>query len=394
MVLVKENQSSNFNKIHPKCANEILRWPVLAYRRNDAVMEPFRTAASLLFGETLFLERSSVKEVANFLWFLSIARRFDKEILLKIGNCLLEDEKVDDCSPKIASRILATFTALVVLQEKHSSESLMELKQELFYSYGGHLLSSKLSPTEISSALYAYAKANYVQDRGVFDHLVNLLASSRQECSSRQLSQTIWSCGKMIAWERQEMELLDDDDAEFENPPYLENAMKLATELCTRTEELSPPDVAQIIWGIGRLEIEDDDLVSVFANRTIEIASSMNSVEISNVLWGIAKVQFKDGKLIATLSDRLAADDMEISSPRVAASILFSLGRLRFKDEAVFRKLSKTMIDQIQDVNAQSIANTLWAFRAVRMRPPRELLDTWAITRLGIIPASENGIVD
>ena len=48
------------------------------------------------------------------------------------------------------------------------------------------------------------------------------------------------------------------------------------------------------------------------------------------------------------------------------------------------------MIEDIQDVNAQSIANTLWAFKAVRMRPPRELLDTWAIARLGIVPAIEN----
>jgi len=388
LALVKENESSELQNIYPKSANEILRWPVLVHRRNNTVMEPFIKTASLLFRRKSFLERSSVKEIANFLWFLSIARYFDEEILLNIGSCLLEDEIIDSCSPKIASRILATFTSLLVLDENHSSESLMELKQDLFYSYGGHLLSSKLSPAETSSALYAYAKTNYVQDKGVFDHLVNLLASSRKKCSSRQLSQTIWSCGKMIAWERQEMHLLDDEDSKMKDPPYLKNALNIAKELSNRAEELSPTDVAQIVWGIGRLEIQDDELVSVFANRTIEISSSMNSIEVSNVLWGMAKVQFRDGKLIGSLSDRLAADDILIHSPRVAASILFSLGKLRWKDETVFRKLSKTMIDQIQDVNAQSVANTLWAFRAVRMRPPRELLDTWAITRLGLVPAN------
>ena len=136
--------------------------------------------------------------------------------------------------------------------------------------------------------------------------------------------------------------------------------------------------------------MDEEELLSVFANRAIEISSSMNAAEVSNVLWGVAKVQFRDGKLIGSMSERLASDDIYISSPRVASSILFSLARLKWKDDVVFEKLSKTMIDDIQDVNAQSIANTLWAFKAVRMRPPRELLDTWAIARLGIVPAIEN----
>mmetsp|Transcript_28417 Transcript_28417/g.59530 ORF Transcript_28417/g.59530 Transcript_28417/m.59530 type:complete len:952 (+) Transcript_28417:98-2953(+) len=387
LILVQENESSTFEEFYPTTINEIIRWPVLVHRRNKTVMEPFVTAASHLFSSKSFLERSSVKEIANFLWFLSIARSFDEEILLNIGQCLMEDEMVDSCSPKIASRILATFTSLVVSKEKYKSESLMELKQDLFYNYGGHLLSSKLSPAETSSALYAYAKANYVQDKGVFDHLVDLLSSSRHICSSRQLSQTLWSCGKMIAWERQEMGLFDDENAEMQSPPYLKNALSIAKELSERAKELTPADVAQIFWGIGRLEIQDDEIMSVFANRTVEICSSMNSVEVSNVLWGLAKSEYSDGKLIGSLSERLAEDDFKISSPRVAASILFSLGRLRWKDEILFRKLSSSMIDQIENVNAQSIANTLWAFRAVRMRPPRQLLDTWAVTRLGLVPA-------
>lgn len=391
LYLVEESESFDFENVYPDFAVEVLRWPVFVHRRNQTVMEPFVETAFHLFREKSFIERSTVKEISNFLWFLSIVERFDEEILLNIGNCLLEDEMVDDCSPNIASRILATFTSLLVLNGNRVSESLTDLKQDLFYAYGGHLLSSNLSGAEVSSALYAYAKANYVQDKGVFDHLVNLLASSREHCSSRQLSQTIWSCGKMIAWERQDMQVLDDEDAEMKDPPYLENALNIAAELSTRAGDLSANDVAQIMWGIGKLEIVDEEeLVSVFANRAIEISSSMNAAEVSNVLWGVAKLQFRDGKLIGSMSERLASDDIYISSPRVASSILFSLARLKWKDDAVFEKLSQTMIDDIQDVNAQSIANTLWAFKAVRMRPPRELLDTWAIARLGIVPAIES----
>lgn len=384
--IVEENQYSNFENIYPRSTNQILRWSCV-HRRNKSVMEPFINTASLLFTKRSFLERSTVEEIANFLWFLSIKCYFDENILINIGECLLKPEMVDACSPKMASRILATFTSLVVLNEESCSESLTDLKQDLFYSYGGLLLSQSLSPAEISSSLYAYAKANYVQDMGVFDHLVKLLASSMHICSPRQLSQTLWSCGKMIKWERQERLLPEEQNIKKEDPPYLEDALSIMKELSSRAEDLSPADVAQTIWAMGRLEIQDDKLMSIFANRVVNICSSMNSVEVSNVLWGIVRVGYNDRELIRSLSDRLTTNDIRIS-PRVAASVLFSMGKLTWKDEHLFHKLSMIMIDQIQDVNAQSIANTLWAFQAIRIRAPSELLNIWAITRLGLKPAS------
>jgi len=389
LMVVEENKILNFENIYPSSTNEILRWSALFHRRNIIVIEPFMKTASLLFTNRSFLERSTVEEIANFLWFLSITHCFDEKVLLKIGDSLMKTEIIDRCSPKIASRILATFTSLVVLKGESASESLMDLKQDLFYSYGGHLLSSSLSPAEISSALYAYAKANYVQDMGIFDHLVKLLTSYKHVCSSRQLSQTLWACGKMITWELQQViDLPEEQNNKIENPPYLEDALSITRELSSRIEELSSADIAQIIWAMGKLEIKDDKLMSQFANRAVGICSSMNSIEVSNILWGIVRVQYNDRKLIGSLSDRLTSNDIRIS-PRVAGSVLFSMGKLCWKDEYLFHKLSRTMIDQIQDVNAQSIANTLWAFRAIRLRAPHELLNIWAITRLGIVPASE-----
>ena len=101
----------------------------------------------------------------------------------------------------------------------------------------------------------------------------------------------------------------------------------------------------------------------------------------------------KDRILIESLSDRLTTKDIRIS-PQEAASVLFSMGKLSWKDEHLFGKLSTIMIDQIQDVNAQSIANTLWTFQAIRIRAPRELLNIWAITRLGLKPASLKQIAE
>ena len=383
--LVHESALKGFIDIHPNIVNNLIRWPVFSHRRNAEVMKPYVDAISLLItnDDHAFLERCSVGQVANFMWFLSSANAFDEKVMKSIGSYLLEDNVVDSCSPNMASRILATFTSLIEMDAGPPSESLVLIKQNLFHNYGGHLLSSSLTPPETSAALYAYAKANYIHDMGVFDHLVSILTLSRKTCTSRQLSQSLWSCGKMIVWEQEDLKQDPKSTSSHVGPPYLINAKILAGELSRRVDELSPADIAQVIWALGRLEIDENLLLSSFTNRATDFSSSLSVVEISNILWGIAKLHHKDTELISVLADRLNSPDLH-TSPKEASSVLFSLGKLEWRDAALFRRLSGSMMEQIEETNAQSIANTLWAFRAVRLRPPQKLLDTWAAEKLGL----------
>ena len=48
---------------------------------------------------------------------------------------------------------------------------------DLFHQLTPLLLSSSLSPTHVTGAMWAMAKAGYVVDTGVFDHLAQLAAS-------------------------------------------------------------------------------------------------------------------------------------------------------------------------------------------------------------------------
>jgi hypothetical protein len=189
----------------------------------------------------------------------------------------------------------------------------------------------------------------------------------------------------MVAWERLEDE---EEGGEIQRPPYLENAERIATELSLRTAEMSSIDVTQCIWALGRLEIRDESLVCAFASRAKELVPVMNSVESSNVLWGLAKVRFKsrDSELVGALTDRLTSESLKVS-PQEAASALYALGRLRFQDEQVYDRLSRIMINQINDASAQGIANALWAYRAVHLQPPKELLNLWATQKLGLVSA-------
>jgi hypothetical protein len=381
--LVVNQQAANATQplLSPKTINDILRCPILLHRKNKAVMKPYLEAASLLFHDQNFVSTCSLSEIANFLWFKSIAKWYDGKVLKMLCQRILDQDIVDSCSPKLASRILGTFTSTISLRHPGDSHSvdLLNVTSRLFHSYGVHLLSSKLQPAEASSALYAYAKASYLQDMGIYDHLVSQISVMASECTARQLSQSLWCCGKMIVFER--IELGDD---KLEGPPYLETSMVIAQELCLRSSELTCADVTQCIWALARLRVTDRQLFHPFINRAKELVPYMNMIEATNVLWGLGKARFMDENLTLTLSEKLSNGSTNVS-PKQAASALYALGRLKVRDKELFDNLSLIIVDQIDETSAHAIANVLWAYRTVHLKPPEELLTLWASEKLGLI---------
>ena len=388
-------QRSSLGSMNPTTVNSILRCPVLLHRRNAAVIGPYIQASVYLFCDSDFLGRTRVGELANFLWFMSMAHWYHNGSLKALTERILETDVADSCTPKLASRILGTFTSIVSAQSTRSLNEdsglpemveMQELSSKLFHVLGGHLLSSQMSPAEVSSALYAYAKASNVQDMGIYDHLVSQIASMSSQCSVRQLAQSLWSCGKMVAWEENQIENEDESPGYRPtwNPPYLQNARHLATVLSTRMKELTPMDVTQCMWAVGRLRITDARLVCAFAYRAKQLTPKLNSAEVANIIWAFSRVNFSDEEVIKTLTNRITSDSLQ-PTPQEAATVLYSLGILQHKDERAFGLLSNKILDQIDRTSAQSIANTLWAHRAVHITPPQQLLDSWATQKLGII---------
>jgi hypothetical protein len=261
---------------------------------------------------------------------------------------------------------------------------MQELSSKLFHILGGHLLSSQMSPAEVSSALYAYAKASNVQDMGIYDHLVSQIASMSSHCSVRQLAQSLWSCGKMVTWEENKSENEDESYRPTWDPPYLQNAKHLATVLSTRMKELTPMDVTQCMWAVGRLRITDARLVCAFAYRAKQLTPELNSAEVAQIVWAFSRVNFDDEEVVQAFTSRMTSDSLQ-PTPHEAATVLYALGILQHKDERAFSLLSNKILEQIESASAQSIANTLWAHRAVHITPPQQLLDSWATNKLGIV---------
>mmetsp|Transcript_23395 Transcript_23395/g.57537 ORF Transcript_23395/g.57537 Transcript_23395/m.57537 type:complete len:800 (-) Transcript_23395:1862-4261(-) len=380
LALVKEsNQSSATEYFSPCVINSILRCPVLLHRRSPEVMKPFIAAALLLFHDVDFVNSCSLGEIANFLWFKSVARWLDEEVLHLFCQRLLDPELVDSCSPKLASRILGAFTAMMSLEPPGDTDNyqypMAETISQIFHCYGVHLLTSRLEPAEAATALYSYAKASYFHDMGIFDHLVSSVSSMVNRCTTRQLSQSLWSCGKMVAFEQ-----LYGHDL----PPYHKSSLIIAQELCRRSNELTPPDVTQCMWALARLGVTGRCYLEPLAERAIVVSESMNTIEVVNILWGLGKTEYIATDLLLILAEKLMEDPLD-ASPKQAASALFALGRLNFRNKELFDKLCAILIDRIDDTSAQSIANVLWAYKTVNLRPPEELLSFWATEKLGLV---------
>jgi hypothetical protein len=233
---------------------------------------------------------------------------------------------------------------------------------------------------------------------GIFDHLVGIVASQLTQCSIRQVAQTLWSCGKMIAFES--FYTIDEDNPNGETcelPPYATSATRLATFLSHHSDQLSSKDVAQTLWAMSRLGLNDVDIWTPILNRVREVAPDLTNQERANLLWALRKMPITNSKVIFVLTRPFASASLADASfssraikPQEASNILYALGHLNIRDVDVFRYLTSSILQQVDSASAQSVANVLWAHRAVHVEPPRQLLENWASRRLpGLVIAND-----
>ena len=417
------------SKANPKIVNAILRCATHSHGVNQTIMRPFLQCADQLFTSDDFLLDCQAPELANFLAFLEKTRFVTtsshnetlreqnlckEDALLALGYRILDQDVTDSCTPSQASRILSHFTTVVMDRSKRSQRDFERsapkdhrVLSDLFHVLGEHFLTSgstELSPRDISSALCAYAKFSYVRDMGIFDHLASLMADRVDDCSVRQVAQSLWACGKMTVWEQQQQEEdqsvlpSEQQDQGISYPPYMPSAEEFAKFLSKHVDELSSKDVAQCIWALGRLQTVQptDDLsapaaraMDKFVSRARSLCPKLTPQEVANILWGLSRSGFEDDKTVYLLINRLLylsqSSPPQKPNPQEAANTMYALARMDIQDEELFSVLSKDILDQLEDASAQAIANTLWAHRAVQITPPRQLLDEWATQKLGLV---------
>ncbi len=375
--------------LRPKLLNSILRCTVLTHKDNQTVLEPFIATCRIAFLDEAFLAASSAAELSNFAWFLCTAhvRGSDHpEILDALARRILQANVVDTFTPKQAVSCLKAYVTLCYYGDEENSESnnLQTVVASLMEGLAGQLLSNQLPPAAASSALHAYARSNFLQDMGIFDHLTNVMAAQLARSSVRQVATSLWACGRMMRFERGHDESTCDEEY---RPPYWKNAQTFFRFLAERPEQLNGADTSQALWAIGHLGVEELGLVDAILDRAVELTSQLSAWEIANIIWAMSKVLEESPSITITKRRQIIQLTQAILSldpnPQEISNVLYALAVLDLADEATFRLLAQKMMRQMERAEAQAIYNALWAFQTSNLTPPPQLLDLWAAQKLG-----------
>jgi len=391
------------NDCDGKTLNTVLRSVVMLGVADDASCASVFDVATLIINDAdrgmAMCSRCSEFEVSAIAWSFAKAKYVDDGVIRRLASRMMA--LTEDVSPSSISRMLWSYTVLLSLaDDSHSDDNmpidvgqrLAELRETqylLFQSLSWVLLSEQLNPIDCTAAMWAMAQASYPLDLSVFDHLAESLARDDmlERSSTECISQALWSCGKMSTWEG----LQQGHSGEASLAPYMASAEKYATNLLSRKEDMSPKDVAQTIWSLGKLSetIIIGEEYKGFVSLAVCLANSFNGIEIASILYGLARLGYnEDDRVIDALvtSRFLETSVLARSTAREISSVMFSLGMMGHRNPKLFAKLSTAMMEgNVDETSSESIANALTAYEAVDMAPPRILFDRWASEKLGIM---------
>ncbi|KAL3826695.1 hypothetical protein ACHAXA_001218 [Cyclostephanos tholiformis] len=336
-------------------------------------------------------------ETSNCLFAFAMAKRFDQGLFNSLTDHMMEDDILSSCTPSSASRAMWSCSMLLSLHEAGSSRNNYKLV-DLFHQLSPLLLSSSLSSTDISNAMWAMAKSEYVIDKGIFDHLAKCMASDEtlQQSNTKLVAQALWSCGKMVEYEDpKSMAKIDETSDEIDEIyddlpriPYVKCAHRYIEFLSENRDQVSPKQISQSIWAVGRLRLSDRVLIEAMGDIASCLHASLNAREIASTIWGLSKVNYDNPEVILKVVGRIMTPHIaKECTAQEASMLLFALGKLQIREEdalVLFSSLSMILTRKLNDATSQSIVNSLWAFESMGIAPPPELLSTWAHDRLGM----------
>ncbi len=277
-------QGYKLHRSTPACDGKtlaiVLRSAVLMFRETTPATTAILDAATILIQDEVhdsrncedwspFLSSCNEFEVSSFLFAFAMARRFNQGVFASLTDKMTEDDILDNCTASSASR--AMWASAFLLSQVASGDcrtagtAMNAYKQiDLFHQLTPLLLSSSLSPTCITGAMWAMAKAEYVVDKGVFVHLAQLAASDDMlhRSNTRVVSQALWACAKMV--EIESLTMKHESDRTDASTPYIHACYKYARFILENRNRISSKQLSRAIWAIGRLQLSDANLIQDF----------------------------------------------------------------------------------------------------------------------------------
>jgi hypothetical protein len=171
-------------------------------------------------------------------------------------------------------------------------------------------------------------------------------------------------------------------------PPYVKSAEKFASYLVSLLDRMSAKDISQTIWSLGRLKVKSPSIVYPTANRAAQMAQDkcFNSQELANILWGLSKLEYNEPHVVSHFTDQLRRSSiMHSTTPQEASNVLYALAKMCIRDEDTFFSMNQVLMRQPESATTQTIANALWAHETVGLLPPKQLFNSWAKEKLHIV---------
>lgn len=362
--IVNRHKGHRSNCCDGKTLAIILRSGVMMFRETNPATTAMLDAATILILNGLnerrkdedwsyspFLSRCNEFEVSSFLFAFAMARRFDQEIFTLLTDQMTEDI-LDSCTASSASRTMWSCAMLLSLDGAGTAMNTYKLI-DLFHQISPLLLSSSLSPTYVSGAMWAMAKSEYVVDKGIFDYLAQSAASDEmlQRSNTRIVSQALWSCAKMVAFETPGT---NNNLATLDVPPYINACYKYTRFIVENGDRISPKQLSRSIWAIGRLRLSDAILIQEMGDMAMRQSHAFDSRDIANVVWGLSKVNYERPEALLRLAKQVTFQANELTAQE-ASMILFALGKLQIHDKDVFESLYSSISSSPQTSAARLI---------------------------------------
>jgi very-short-patch-repair endonuclease len=147
----------------------------------------------------------------------------------------------------------------------------------------------------------------------------------------------------------------------------------LVTSLGCRAIDISSyfneQNIANTLWAMATLGIENPGLFKSLSHRAIDISSSFKAQEIANTLWAMASLGIENPSLVNSLCRR-AIDISSSFKAQEIANTLWAMASLGIENPGLVNSLCRRAIDISSSFNAQGIANTLWAMATLGIENP------------------------
>lgn len=179
-IVSQQSKGRQRHKCDPKTLTKIVRSGVMMFSDSNVTKSLLDAAAMLILDDTIPFDVSGSKDVifvdsgatSSFLlqcndfelscclWAFAVARCYNTDVFVALTDQILESISESSFTASSASRVMWSTSVLLSLDgvgDQHDGRRI-----DLFHQLSPMLLSSQLSPTDVSCAMYSMAKTNYV----------------------------------------------------------------------------------------------------------------------------------------------------------------------------------------------------------------------------------------